>query len=88
MILLSYPTDIKSSEVFYTGQRAFQTFLILVAVLCIPWMLLGKPVYRIVMNKRRANVSIFQYIDLIFYLFLSREVLYLMLMYEILIQKM
>lgn len=58
MILLSYPTDPKSSATFYSGQRAFQTFLILIAVLCIPWMLLGKPVYRIVMNKRRANVSI------------------------------
>lgn len=59
MILLSYPTDPPSSATFYTGQRAIQTILIILAVLCIPWMLLGKPVYRIVMNKRRANVSIF-----------------------------
>jgi V-type H+-transporting ATPase subunit a len=65
MILLSYPNDPESSRVFYTGQKAFQTFLILIAVLCIPWMLLGKPVYRIVMNKRRANVSYFY----LFYLF-------------------
>jgi len=58
MILLSYPTDPPSSAVFYTGQKAIQTILIILAVICIPWMLLGKPVYRIVMNKRRANVSI------------------------------
>ena len=58
MILLSYPSDPPSSVVFYSGQKAIQTILIILAVLCIPWMLLGKPVYRIVMNKRRANVSI------------------------------
>jgi V-type H+-transporting ATPase subunit a len=58
MILLSYPETPKSSAVFYTGQRGLQTFLIVLAVICIPWMLLGKPVYRIVMNKRRANVNI------------------------------
>jgi V-type H+-transporting ATPase subunit a len=58
MILLSYPTEPESSRVFYSGQQAIQTILIILAVICIPWMLLGKPVYRIVMNKRRANVSI------------------------------
>lgn len=58
MILLTYPTEPPSSRVFYTGQQAIQTVLIVLAVLCIPWMLLGKPIYRIVMNKRRANVSI------------------------------
>ena len=59
MILLSYPESPESSLTFYGGQKGIQTFLLLIAVLCIPWMLLGKPVYRIVMNKRRANVSIF-----------------------------
>jgi hypothetical protein len=58
MILLSYPTDPPSSKTFYSGQQGLQTALIIFAVLCIPWMLLGKPIYRIVMNKRRANVSI------------------------------
>ncbi|CAF1196015.1 unnamed protein product [Adineta steineri] len=57
MILFSYKTDPPSAAVFYTGQKQFQTFLILLAVLCVPWMLLGKPVYRIIMNKRRANYS-------------------------------
>lgn len=57
MILVSYPTDPPSSAIFYSGQKVLQTILIVIAVLCIPWMLLGKPVYRIVMNKRRANVS-------------------------------
>ena len=56
MILLSYPTDPPSSQSFYSGQRGLQTVLLVIAVLCVPWMLLGKPIYRIVMNKRRANV--------------------------------
>ena len=56
MILLSYPTEPVSSRVFYSGQQVLQTVLIILAVICIPWMLLGKPIYRIVMNKRRANV--------------------------------
>lgn len=60
MILLSYPSEPPSSTVFYSGQRFLQTVLIVLAVICIPWMLLGKPVYRIVQNKRRANVNIHQ----------------------------
>jgi V-type H+-transporting ATPase subunit a len=63
MILLSYPETPKSSAVFYTGQRGLQTFLIVLAVICIPWMLLGKPVYRIVMNKRRANRGVVLDVD-------------------------
>ncbi|CAF1330745.1 unnamed protein product [Rotaria magnacalcarata] len=57
MILLSYPAEPESSRTFYSGQRGIQTALILLAVICIPWMLLGKPIYRIIMNKRRANYS-------------------------------
>ncbi len=66
MILLTYPKEPLSSAPFYSGQQGLQTALIILAVLCIPWMLLGKPVYRIIMNKRRANVSIFKLILLIF----------------------
>jgi V-type H+-transporting ATPase subunit a len=59
MVLFSYPTEPLSSATFYSGQKQLQTALVVIAVLCIPWMLLGKPLYRIAMNKRRANVSIF-----------------------------
>lgn len=58
MVLQTYPTEPPSSRPFYTGQRIIQTLLCIVAVICVPWMLLGKPIYRIMMNKKRANVSI------------------------------
>ncbi|CAF1652535.1 unnamed protein product, partial [Adineta ricciae] len=57
MILVTYPDEPASSRQFYSGQKPFQTFLILIAVICIPWLLLGKPIYRIMMNKRRAHYS-------------------------------
>ena len=57
MVLMSYPDEPPSSRKFYSGQQVLQTILLVIAVLCVPWMLLGKPIYRIVMNKRRANVS-------------------------------
>jgi hypothetical protein len=58
-MLLSYPStpDIpQSSKVFYHGQKTLQTILLLIAVLCIPWMLLGKPIYIIMQNRKRAQV--------------------------------
>jgi hypothetical protein len=61
-MLLSYPStsDIpQSSKVFYKSQQTLQTILLVVAVLCIPWMLLGKPIYIIIQNKKRAKVSFF-----------------------------
>ena len=54
---MSYPDEPPSSRKFYSGQQVLQTILLVIAILCVPWMLLGKPIYRIVMNKRRANVS-------------------------------
>lgn len=43
MFLFSYPTTPKSLSPFYSGQQAVQSALVIVAVLCIPWMLLIKP---------------------------------------------
>ena len=57
MILFSYPNTPESSAQFYSGQKGVQIFLVIISVLCIPWMFVGKPIYRIMMNKRRANVS-------------------------------
>jgi len=40
-------------------KKTVQMILLVIAVLCIPVMLLGKPIYTIVMNKRRANYQNF-----------------------------
>jgi hypothetical protein len=60
-MLLSYPNtpDIpQSSKQFYGAQKKLQTLLLVVAVLCIPWMLLGKPIYIIIQNKKKARVNV------------------------------
>ena len=60
MVLLSYPSTPdtpSSSKVFYSNQKTVQTILVLLAVLCIPWMLLGKPIYIILQRRKRAQVN-------------------------------
>jgi V-type H+-transporting ATPase subunit a len=59
-MLLSYPTTPdtpQSSLQFYHPQRTLQTILLLVAVLCIPWMLVGKPIYIILQKNKQAKVN-------------------------------
>uniref|UniRef100_A0A8C8YR61 V-type proton ATPase subunit a n=1 Tax=Prolemur simus TaxID=1328070 RepID=A0A8C8YR61_PROSS len=41
MFLFSYPESDKS--MLYSGQKGIQCFLVVVALLCVPWMLLFKP---------------------------------------------
>ncbi|XP_052803903.1 V-type proton ATPase 116 kDa subunit a 1-like isoform X2 [Mya arenaria] len=43
MFLFQYESPCKPRTCWYTGQQGFQTFLVLVAVLCIPCMLVIKP---------------------------------------------
>jgi hypothetical protein len=70
MMLLSYPESPQSSQTFYSGQQKIQIALLGVAVLCIPWMLLGKPIYIIMKNRRRTNVKLtFQKYLLITFIF-------------------
>ena len=58
---MSYPADDpktpKSIVVFYKHQRTIQTILLIVAVICIPWLLIGKPIYIIVQRKKKTNVN-------------------------------
>lgn len=38
----------------YTGQEGFQKFLVLVALMCVPWLLCGKP-YMIWKQRKKAQ---------------------------------
>lgn len=58
MMLLSYPNDPPSSRKIYDSQRTVQTALLGFAVICIPWMLLGKPIYKIIKKRKQNNVKI------------------------------
>lgn len=44
-------------EFMYAGQKILQTIFVVTAVLCIPWMLLGKPLYIMFIRKTRGNLS-------------------------------
>ncbi|KAL1443120.1 hypothetical protein MTO96_030435 [Rhipicephalus appendiculatus] len=45
MFLFSYPTEPCYQAQFYNGQKGLQSFLVLLALICIPWILLAKPFY-------------------------------------------
>lgn len=55
MFLMNYPTDPCGSATFYKSQQPFQTFLLLMAVLCIPWLLLPKPLILRSIHKRKMK---------------------------------
>ncbi|CAF3743012.1 unnamed protein product [Rotaria sp. Silwood1] len=57
MMLLSYPDNPPSSRLIYKGQKTVQTALLAVAVICIPWMLLAKPIYTIIKRRKRNNID-------------------------------
>lgn len=47
----------KCSPWMYSGQSGIQTLLVFVAVICIPWMLLAKPIH-IMRSRKEALVSV------------------------------
>lgn len=59
MVLFNKPKDpAKGCEVYmYAGQHFIQNMLVLLALACIPVMLLGKPL-QIMKQRRLANVSV------------------------------
>lgn len=49
--------DTGCSPVMYAGQLGLQKFLVFVAVICVPWMLLAKPII-IMRNQKKQNYSV------------------------------
>jgi V-type H+-transporting ATPase subunit a len=43
MLLRANEAQPKCEPYFYAGERGFQTLLVLLTVICVPWMLLAKP---------------------------------------------
>lgn len=54
MLFKDEPTDPNCGELMFDGQKNIQTVFILLALICIPWMLLGKPLY-IMCTKNSAH---------------------------------
>lgn len=52
--------DVNCNAYFFGSQRIIQQMLLIVALLCVPVLLLGTPIYEKVVNKKkkvRAQVS-------------------------------
>ena len=45
------------NEFMFEGQKTIQTVFITIALICIPWMLLGKPLYLMCSKKSNHEVS-------------------------------
>ncbi|XP_071040210.1 V-type proton ATPase 116 kDa subunit a 1 isoform X1 [Parasteatoda tepidariorum] len=56
MFLMNYPGEPCYLENMYDGQNIVQTFLVALAFVCIPWMLIIKPVVKH-MNRHRYEVT-------------------------------
>lgn len=59
MVLFKPPTIVKGSKCspyMFSGQADIQKILVILAVLCIPWMLLGKPIH-IMRSRKKQQVS-------------------------------
>lgn len=53
MVLFKPGAESVCSPWMYAGQNGFQSFLVVIAVLCIPWMLFGKPVSMMYNRKKQ-----------------------------------
>lgn len=60
MMLFSEEKELDHCKKYmFEGQDTIQMVFVLVALLCIPWMLLGKPIYYLTCGKAHRAVSIF-----------------------------
>lgn len=59
MMLFKNSEEIANCEEFmFEGQGQLQTVFLLIGLLCIPWMLLGKPLYLLCTKKSNSHVSL------------------------------
>ncbi|KXJ25690.1 V-type proton ATPase 116 kDa subunit a isoform 1 [Exaiptasia diaphana] len=54
-MFLAFGKDIKDEDLLYSGQSAIQPLLVVTAVLCVPWMLLLKPLYLRHQHKKKQE---------------------------------
>ncbi|XP_075152930.1 V-type proton ATPase 116 kDa subunit a 1-like [Haematobia irritans] len=58
MMLFKSQEPLEGCEEFmFEGQNMLQTIFVIIAVICIPWMLLGKPIYFMVTRKKSPHAS-------------------------------
>ncbi|KAH0950845.1 hypothetical protein HN011_008303 [Eciton burchellii] len=58
MVLFKPATKVPNCDLYmYSGQSGLQKFLVIVAVLCIPWMLLAKPIM-MMRNRRKQHYQL------------------------------
>lgn len=57
MFFLKSAADEDPCKALYSGQSIVQKILIVLAILCIPTMLLGKPIILYLRNKRQSQVN-------------------------------
>lgn len=58
MVLFNKPVQLKGCDKWmYAGQDGFQKFLVVVAVICIPWMLLAKPI-TLMRNAKKKHYQV------------------------------
>ncbi|XP_070537102.1 V-type proton ATPase 116 kDa subunit a 1-like isoform X6 [Ptychodera flava] len=50
-------TPVPEAQLLFAGQNQLQVFLVLVVVLCVPWMLFIKPIYLYVQNNKRLKLG-------------------------------
>jgi V-type H+-transporting ATPase subunit a len=59
MMLFSAEKEVPNcNKYMFEGQDTVQMIFVLIALICIPWMLLGKPIYLMTCGRAHRVVSI------------------------------
>lgn len=62
MFFLNSAADENPCKALYSGQSIVQKILIILAILCIPAMLLGKPIILYLRHKRQSQVNFYFFV--------------------------